>query len=382
MPTHPVATTLIPTSQIHANPDQPRKYFDPQAIAELKNSMAQRGLINPISVRQCDVGSGTYELIAGERRYRAAKELGWDQIDCRIWPAEATPQEVEMLSLVENLHRVDLNPIEVGNGYRALTEAPYNMTQEAIAKETGQNRVSVAQFIAVGGLPPEVQKIVIQITNLGLAHLLQICRLKTPKDQLKVAKMASEGDWTVKKLAGEVDGRLGSKGTSEQESKDAISSSPFKFIRKGSKVKFTGTFESAGGNLDAFLSDLRTAYLAWDHKASPAPLPSGSLARLFPGSPAPSVPVSSPAPRFPKTPAEEAELEAIAAGSPGPGPVYAWVFGPASEMSGVVQNMTWADLQVKDGQEGLPKILEALKKFWLKETQPGEPSDSRAEEIL
>src|SRR6266851_341338 len=124
MPTQPVATTMIPIDRIHANPNQPRKYFDPQAIQDLKESMDKRGLICPIAVVKS--GESDYTLIAGERRYRAAKELKWDQIDCRIWPAETTPQEVEMLSLVENLQRADLNPIEVANGYKLLTKEPYN----------------------------------------------------------------------------------------------------------------------------------------------------------------------------------------------------------------------------------------------------------------
>src|SRR4051812_6811505 len=111
MPTHPVATTLLPISQIHPNPDQPRKNFDPQELEALKSSIQERGLINPISVMQR--GEADFLIIAGERRFRAVSELGWQEIDARIWPQVTSTQEVELLSLVENLQRKDLNPIEV-----------------------------------------------------------------------------------------------------------------------------------------------------------------------------------------------------------------------------------------------------------------------------
>jgi ParB family chromosome partitioning protein len=207
MPTQPVATTMIQMDRIHSNPNQPRKYFDPQAIEDLKNSMVQRGLISPIAVVKS--GDWDYTIIAGERRYRAAKELKWDQIDCRIWPAETTPQEVEMLSLVENIQRADLNPIEIGNGYKLLTLDPFNMSQEDLAKQCGQSRGTVSQYLMIGGLDPSVQEIANRLAKLDLAHLLQICRLKTPEKQQEMAKKASEGDWTVKKLTSEVEKKVG-----------------------------------------------------------------------------------------------------------------------------------------------------------------------------
>src|SRR5438874_11369269 len=111
MPTHPVATSLLPIGQIHSNPDQPRKNFDSGELEALKASIKERGLINPISVMQR--GEGDYVLIAGERRFRAVRELGWTEIDARIWPQGTPSSEMDLLALVENIQRKDLNPIEV-----------------------------------------------------------------------------------------------------------------------------------------------------------------------------------------------------------------------------------------------------------------------------
>jgi hypothetical protein len=120
--TRPIATTLLSVAQIYPNPDQPRRIFDPKELAELKASIRERGLINPIAVVQR--GEHDYLIMAGERRYRAVCELGWTEIDARIWPLNTPGREVELLSLVENLQRLDLNAIEVAKGYRILTWPP------------------------------------------------------------------------------------------------------------------------------------------------------------------------------------------------------------------------------------------------------------------
>jgi len=136
MPTHPVTVALLPVKQVHPNPDQPRKYFDLAEMEELKTSIQERGLINPISVKLLETpfpattalagppsssgGSGEgggegphYLIMAGERRFRACCDLGWTEIDARIWLASTLPEEVKFLALVENLQRKDLRPLEV-----------------------------------------------------------------------------------------------------------------------------------------------------------------------------------------------------------------------------------------------------------------------------
>jgi ParB/RepB/Spo0J family partition protein len=247
--------------------------------------MEKRGLINPISVRQMGEGRGEkgetansvvspltpppsplYELIAGERRYRAARELKWDQIDCRIWPAETTPAEVEMLSLVENLQRADLNPFEVASAYKILTQDPYNMGQEDIAAQCGQSRGTVSQYLMIAGLDPQVQQAANQLAKLDMAHLLQICRLKTPKVQIELAKKASAGDWTVKKLAGEVDKRT--RGDGRKETGEKASSpltphpAPFNFKLSGRDVLVSARIP-LDNNIDPELAKLKAALLQW-----------------------------------------------------------------------------------------------------------------------
>jgi ParB/RepB/Spo0J family partition protein len=214
MPTHPVASALLPISQVHSNPDQPRKTFDAEGHKALKESIQERSLINPISVMQR--GEGDYLIVAGERRYRAVCDLGWQEIDARIWPQSTPPQEVELISLVENLQRKDLNPMELANEYKLLTQPPHNMTQEDIAKQLGKTQQAVAQYISISQLDPKVQEITIRIVNLGIAHLLQLCRLKTPEEQIELAKKASEGEWTVKQLTAEVNKKLKGEGGGEK----------------------------------------------------------------------------------------------------------------------------------------------------------------------
>jgi ParB family chromosome partitioning protein len=206
MPTHPVASQLLPVSQIHPNPDQPRKLFDPQAMADLKKTIDQQGLINAISVMLR--GEGDYLIMAGERRFRACCELGWKEIEARIWPAGTPTSEIELISLVENLQRVDLTPLEVANGLKVLTEPPYSLTQEQVAEQSGKSRGTISQYLMIGGLKPQVQEIANRLANLELAHLLQICRLKTPEDQISMAQVADQKELPVKELKTLIDQKL------------------------------------------------------------------------------------------------------------------------------------------------------------------------------
>jgi ParB/RepB/Spo0J family partition protein len=206
MPTHPVASQLLPVNQIHPNPDQPRKLFDPEPMADLKESIDKEGLINAISVMQR--GDKDYLIMAGERRFRACCELGWKEIDTRIWPAGTPPSEIELISLVENLQRTDLTALEVANGYKVLTQSPHNMTQEELGRKLGKTKANVNQYIAIADMKPEVQEKLNRF-NFGLAHLLQICRLETPEDQIEMAQKTDKDGWAVKKLKAEVDKRVG-----------------------------------------------------------------------------------------------------------------------------------------------------------------------------
>jgi ParB family chromosome partitioning protein len=275
MPTYPVTMTLLPVNQIRPNPDQPRKNFDPEDLKDLKESIQERGLINPISVLQlpntsADRGEGGgsdgYMIIAGERRYRAVCELGWTMIDARIWPSTTRTQEVELLSLVENLQRADLAPIEVADGFHVLTQPPHNMTQEQLGQRLGKTKANINQYIALTEFDSEVKEKLNRF-NLGLRHLLQICRLKAPEEQIALAQEVSEKELSVKELKARVDKAVSSEKPKANSSSTLADSSslPFRFSRHGTQVKFTAAYDSTS-SLDDFLAALRSAYMAWTTK--------------------------------------------------------------------------------------------------------------------
>ena len=270
MTTATVATDTIKLDQLHPNPNQPRKFFDPQAIEDLKESLAHQGLINPISVVKNAEG---FIIIAGERRFRAAQELKWDSIECRVWPSETTPQDLELLSLVENIQRKDLKPTETADAFKLLTDAPYNMTQGQVALQTGFSRTTIAQYLMIAGLDPQVKESVKRLTNLEFGLLLQICRLKTPEDQMELAKKASDGDWTVKQLTSEVDKKLGVSRSPSASSAPKDPSSPnaespvysggaqdFTFTAKGKRFTIVTTPPSMD-ILDVYCQNFRCAII-------------------------------------------------------------------------------------------------------------------------
>ena len=213
MPTRPIAAALLPITQVHPNPEQPRKSFDLAEMEELKASIKERGLINPISVKLLETpspgegeGEGPHYLImAGERRYRACCDLGWKEIDARVWPATITPEEMELLSLVENIQRTDLTAIERAKAYKSLTQPPYNLNQEELGRKVGKTQETISKYLSIAELPDEIMH---RCIKLGLRHLMQICRLKTPEEQIELAKKANEEGWTVGKLKGEVNTKL------------------------------------------------------------------------------------------------------------------------------------------------------------------------------
>ena len=125
----------LPISKVEPRKEQPREYFDEQALAELADSIAQYGLIQPITVRKLD--SGYYQIIAGERRWRASRLAGLDEVPVRV--IEADDRLTAELALVENLQREGLNPIEEAKGYRTLIEA-HGLTQDEVAKSVGGAR--------------------------------------------------------------------------------------------------------------------------------------------------------------------------------------------------------------------------------------------------
>jgi ParB family chromosome partitioning protein len=147
---------MLPLSQVRPNPYQPRKEFRPEELAELEASLRATGLLQPVTVRQAAGGQG-YELIAGERRFRAATRLGWTEIPAIV--KEIDDQTLLTLALVENLQRADLNPIEEAEGYQRLAD-DFGLTQQQIAEVVGKDRTTIANCLRLLGLPVSVRRLV------------------------------------------------------------------------------------------------------------------------------------------------------------------------------------------------------------------------------
>lgn len=146
---------MLPISQVESCAAQPRKLFDPDALADLADSIRQHGIIQPLTVRKLQ--SGYYQIIAGERRWRAARMAGLTQVPAVV--IEADDRKAMELAMIENLQREDLNPIEEAEGYKVLMEQ-YNMTQEETAKRVGKSRPAVANALRLLNLCEPVRAMV------------------------------------------------------------------------------------------------------------------------------------------------------------------------------------------------------------------------------
>ncbi len=145
--------TTLPLREIEPDPDQPRKKFDDESLAGLAASITENGLLQPIAVRPKRLGTG-YLIIAGERRWRAARLAGLDEVPVLI--KDVTDEQAAALALIENLQREDLDPIEVAEGCRQLIEK-YGLTQETAAKRLGKSRSAVTNSLRLLALPDEVR---------------------------------------------------------------------------------------------------------------------------------------------------------------------------------------------------------------------------------
>jgi len=166
---------------IDSNPQQPRKDFDTASLIELKDSLKSNGILQPIIVRKRD---SRYELIAGERRLRAARELGWTSVPVLV--KEATDENSLEIALVENIQRKDLNSMEEARAFMNLMR-DYNLTQEKVAERVGKNRTTVANILRLLQLPEEVQEM-IEKGVLSFGHAKAILGVDNPSEQTKLAK--------------------------------------------------------------------------------------------------------------------------------------------------------------------------------------------------
>jgi ParB family chromosome partitioning protein len=169
------ALKSIPIGQIGRNPFQPRREFNSGELGELQESLNSSGLLQPITVRRRP-GKDGFELIAGERRLRAAMKLGWKEIPAII--KDIDDKAVLTLALVENLQRTDLNPIEEGEGYYRLSNE-FGLTQQQIAETVGKDRTTIANMLRVLQLPEVVRKL-LQDGQLSMGHAKVLLGLEDP----------------------------------------------------------------------------------------------------------------------------------------------------------------------------------------------------------
>ena len=173
---------ILPITKVEPRQDQPREYFDPQALQDLSDSIAQYGLIQPITVRKLD--TGFYQIIAGERRWRASRLAGLKEVPVRV--IEADDRRTAELALVENLQREDLNPIEEAKGYRTLMH-DYGLTQEETARSVGRSRPAVANSLRLLSLSTPVMCLV-ETGELSAGHARALIPIENADKQLEAAQ--------------------------------------------------------------------------------------------------------------------------------------------------------------------------------------------------
>ena len=189
------ALKSIPIAQVTQNQFQPRREFNAEDLAELQESVKASGLLQPITVRR-RAGRDGFELIAGERRLRAAKNLGWREIPAII--KEIDDRTLLTLALVENLQRTDLNPIEEGEGYHQLT-SQFGLTQQQIAETVGKDRTTIANMLRLLQLPEAARRL-LQEGHLTMGHAKVLLGLEDPEKIVILAREIVAEGLTVREV--------------------------------------------------------------------------------------------------------------------------------------------------------------------------------------
>lgn len=183
---------VVPISQVEPGLNQPRKRFDEDALADLAASIAEHGIIQPITVRR--LGTGYYQIIAGERRWRAAKLAG--RRDVPVMVIEADDRKVLELGLIENLQRENLNPVEEAEGYLALL-TDYGLSQEELAQKMGKSRPAISNALRLTALPPAVRQMMIEGT-ISAGHGRAILMVEGEQAQTAFAQKILDEGWSVR----------------------------------------------------------------------------------------------------------------------------------------------------------------------------------------
>ena len=234
--------TELPMDEIFPDRNQPRKDFDDESLQELANSMREHGVLQPILVRPIDNG---YQIVAGERRWRAARLAGLTSVPVNI--RELSDFDAMSVALVENLQREDLNPIEEAEGYRKLSDAT-GWTQEQIAKRVGRSRPSVANSLRLLSLPEEVIDL-LRTGQLTTGHAKAILSIADDETRIAVAKMVAEKGLTVREAE-----KLSQKGLKQQHftlpsTKDPVASEVELALKETLGVEVNVKYKAGKGTL-------------------------------------------------------------------------------------------------------------------------------------
>ncbi len=208
-----VSTSEIEISKIEPNPYQPRTEFNQEALEELAASLKLLGLIQPITVRPIE--NGRYQIISGERRFRASQIAGLERIPAYI--RKTDDQGMLEMAIVENIQREDLDSIEVALSFQRLIEE-CNLTQEAMAERVGKKRATVTNYLRLLKLPAEIQ-FAIRAKKISMGHAKALLALETDKEQLKFANQIIEQDLSVRQIEQKIQ-KLGQK--KEKKEKEEV----------------------------------------------------------------------------------------------------------------------------------------------------------------
>ena len=189
--------TSVPTSRITPNPFQPRREFTPEQLAELEESIRQNGLLQPLVVRRAQEGAADgadWELVAGERRWRAVRRLGWSEVPVVV--RELDDRAMLVLAIVENVQRADLSPLEEATAYKRLMD-DFNFTQADVAESVGRDRSTVANLLRLLSLPASVHRLLDE-GKLLMGHARALLGLENEREMADLARHAAETGMTVR----------------------------------------------------------------------------------------------------------------------------------------------------------------------------------------
>jgi len=232
----------IDVSLITPNPDQPRQNFDEEALQDLATSIRELGIIQPLTLRS--MGDNAYQIISGERRYRAAQLAGLQSVPAYI--RTANDSEVTEMALIENIQREDLNAIEIALTFRKLIDQ-YNLTQERLSERIGKKRATIANFLRLLKLPAEVQ-LGLQDHTLDMGHARALLSLDDPKLQLKLYNETIKKGLSVRQVeqrAKQMQQAADNERDAQQDSPKRLNAKDYEILQKhlassfGVPVKFT-----------------------------------------------------------------------------------------------------------------------------------------------